>query len=252
MGGLNLIMPMAGRGSRFLAQAIREPKPLIDLNGKPFFWWAAESVRRAAPVKRMIFVILQEHTEQWQLDRCIRDFYPDAEILIIPEVTAGSAETAALAIRELQDSNPFVVNDCDHAFLAPTLGQHLQPSHRLTAGTLLTFRSESPNYSYAQLNRENQVTGTVEKQAVSPFAIAGCYLFSSPELFLSHYAAYAAACPYPELFLSGVYNQILHAGLPVDMLVLQEHFAFGTPEEYANVRARLANPGQADSLASWS
>ena len=94
----NLIMPMAGRGSRFHREGIEEPKPLIDLAGRPFFWWAAESVRRVVPLERMIFVILEEHRDRWSLDRCIRGFYPDAHIVTIPNVTSGSAETAAIGM----------------------------------------------------------------------------------------------------------------------------------------------------------
>src|SRR4029079_9269418 len=45
--GVALVMPMAGRGSRFVRAGRAEPKPLIDVAGRPAFWWAAESVRRA-------------------------------------------------------------------------------------------------------------------------------------------------------------------------------------------------------------
>ena len=52
---LSLVMPMAGRGSRF-AGVEALPKPLIELGGKPFFWWAVESVKRLGIVDEMVFV----------------------------------------------------------------------------------------------------------------------------------------------------------------------------------------------------
>lgn len=238
--GVNLVMPMAGRGSRFAAQGIPEPKPLIDLGGHPFFWWATESVRRQVPVARLIFVILEEHIAAWSLDRRILDLYPTAEILAIPEVTSGSAETAALAAAKLASDAPLLVNDCDHAFLASALSEAIaQLRNGTAAGTLVTFRSESPNYSYLQLSSEGAITGTVEKQVASPYAIAGCYLFQSPALYLEQYETYRRNCPYPELFISGIYNQMIQSHLPLTKLVLDDHFAFGTPTEYANVQARL-------------
>ncbi len=247
MSALNLIMPMAGRGSRFAKQGIREPKPLVNLGGKPFFWWAVESVRRAAPINEMVFVILQEHVAEWSLDSCISGFYPSARIVVIPDVTSGSAETAAIGIAALSSRGPLVINDCDHAFVVTGLDTAAAQLARSTAGILMTFRSSSPNYSFVQLAPDGAVTGTVEKKVVSDFAIAGCYLFSSPSLFNEQYARYVRNCPYPELFISGIYNQLLEDQLPVAKLVLEEHFAFGTPEEYAVVQARMLS-----RLASWS
>lgn len=247
MNPVNLVMPMAGRGSRFAAQGIAEPKPLIDLGGKPFFWWAVESVRRAATIEQMVFVILQEHIDSWSLDQRIRDFYPEALILAMPDVTSGSAETAALGAEKLTGDAPLVINDCDHAFLAPDLDRTITQLQQTVAGTLVTFRSQSPNYSFVQFGPDGSITGTVEKQVVSEFAIAGCYLFGSSELFLNHYENYLRDCPYPELFVSGIYNQMLQRQLAVSQVVLEEHFAFGTPDEYDNVQARML-----DRLRDWS
>ncbi len=238
---------MAGRGSRFAAQGIREPKPLIDLGGHPFFWWAVESVRRQVPLARMIFVVLEEHAHDWSLDRRILDLYSQAEILAIPEVTSGSAETAALAAAKLTGDAPLLINDCDHAFLASALPKAVADLQQGPAGTLVTFHSESPNYSYLQLSPDGAIIGAVEKQVASPFAIAGCYLFRTPALYLDQYEAYRRDCPYPELFISGIYNEMLRRNLPVEKLVLDDHFAFGTPTEYANVQARLLH-----RLSDWT
>lgn len=237
---------MAGRGSRFAKQGIREPKPLVDLGGRPFFWWAVESVRRVAPIDQMVFVILEEHVADWSLDACITNFYPNAKVVIIPEVTSGSAETAALGVAVLTGSNPLVINDCDHAFVADGLNSAIAGTEEVIAGLLMTFRSASPNYSFIRLSEDGSVAGTVEKQVVSDFAIAGCYVFSTPKLYLEQYATYVLRCPYPELFISGIYNQIIEENLKVEKFVLEEHFAFGTPEEYANVQSRMLS-----RLADW-
>ena len=76
-------------------------------------------------------------------------------------------------------------------------------------------RANSPNYSYVRLDESNQITGTVEKQVVSSFAIAGCYIFRSREVFEHQYGTYTDNCEYPELFLSGIYNQMLQDGPPL-------------------------------------
>ena len=71
---LNLVMPMAGRGSRFAREGILQPKPLVDLAGKPFFWWAVESVRRAVEIEQMVFVVLEEHEREFAISDRIHSF----------------------------------------------------------------------------------------------------------------------------------------------------------------------------------
>jgi dTDP-glucose pyrophosphorylase len=237
MTGLSLVMPMAGRGSRFARDGIAEPKPLIELAGRPFFWWAAESVRRAVPVAEMVFVVLDEHCRAFAIDRRIREFYPEAEILALPAVTAGAAETARLGVAALRGTGPIAVNDCDHAFLCDDLGGLAGQLVSDVAAALLCFRSDSPAYSYLRLVDGN-VVGTVEKQVVSPFAIAGCYLFANAATFAAAYETYRLTCPYDELFVSGLADVIAAQGGRLAMRQLPQHRSFGTPEELALIDER--------------
>ena len=236
MSGLALVMPMAGRGSRFRHDGRVTPKPLIPLAGQPFFYWAAESVRRAAAVREMVFVVLEEHVRDFGIDDAIRARYPDATVVSIPDVTAGAAETAAVGIAALRTPGPFAVNDCDHAFDAGALGALADALQDGTlAGALLGFRATSPAYSYAVLDDDGLVRRTVEKEVASPFAIAGCYLFADPARFARLLEQYRAECTYPELFVSGMYNLAVQRGDVVGFRELREHLAFGTPEELAAV-----------------
>lgn len=240
MSGLSLVMPMAGRGSRFSRQGIVEPKPLINLLGKPFFWWAIESLARSTPIKELVVVVLEEHIRAFRIDEQIKAFYPDARIVALPDVTKGAAETAAIGIAALQSNGPFAVNDCDHAFALEQTQAIVASLSAGTAGALVGFRSQNPAYSYIELLPNNEsatlyVSGTVEKQVVSPYAIAGCYFFASKSKFEAFYDDYAKSCPYDELFLSGIYNLMIKQGLKVIYQELQDHISFGTPEEYAAV-----------------
>lgn len=230
---LSLVMPMAGRGSRFARAGHSLPKPLVDLFGKPFFWWATESVVRAVPVAELVFVVLREHVDAFGIDAEIRALYPDARLVVIDDVTKGAAETARLGIEALEGPGSIAVNDCDHAFACPGIEGLVADLQDETEAALVTFRADSPNFSYARLAEDGSVSGTVEKQVVSPFAIAGCYLFAGPEAFQTAYARFREDCPYDELFLSGVIDQIAVRGGHVGLLELARHFPFGTPEEMA-------------------
>jgi len=52
---LNIVIPMAGRGSRFQQVGYRDPKPLIPVLGKPMIERVIDNLRPAAP-HRFIFI----------------------------------------------------------------------------------------------------------------------------------------------------------------------------------------------------
>lgn len=96
MEKIHLIMPMAGGGTRFGKEGFQLPKPLIRLQGKPFFYWAVQSIVKYMDVEDIIFVVLQEHTENFSIDREILEHYPNARIHVIPQVLNGAVLTLSL------------------------------------------------------------------------------------------------------------------------------------------------------------
>lgn len=241
-----LVMPAAGRGSRFAKLGIMEPKPLIDLHGRPFFWWATESVRRSVPLRQLVYVVLEEHIDQFSIDRRIREFYPDASIVAIPDVTSGAAETARIGVQALRQAGPVAINDCDHAFLTEALPGTVAELKAGLAGGLMCFRSTNPAYSYVKVGPAGEVQGTVEKKVVSSYAIAGCYLFGDSARFDMLYERYRQACPYDELFISGIYDLMAQSGVELGKTVLDRHVSFGTPDEL-----RQVDPGAFAPFLDW-
>lgn len=237
-----LIVPAAGRGSRFAKFGENKPKPLIDLYGRPFFWWSVESMRQIAPLRQIIFVVLEEHISEYSIDTIIKSYYPGATIVAIPEVTSGAAETATIGIAHLYEPGPVAINDCDHAFICTSFEPVLRSFESVDDGLLMGFKSANPAYSYVKFNSSNQVTGTVEKKVASSFAIAGCYLFADSIRFIALYERYKRECPYPELFVSGMFNLLIDMHLKVHMLELDKHCSFGTPEEKALITDEIFSP----------
>jgi dTDP-glucose pyrophosphorylase len=235
MDDIALVTPMAGLGVRFQRSGIPTPKPLLDLWGRPFFWWATESVLRSVQVRELVFVVLADHVEQFGIDAKVRETYPMARIVALSEPSSGAAESAAIGVAALATNGPIAVNDCDHAFRADGLRSLVGELTGTVEGALLGFRADDPRYSYIRFDGAGRVVGTAEKQVVSRLAIAGCYLFAGPAMFLARYAAYRESCPYDELFVSGVYNTILDRGGEVLVRELADHVSFGTPEEYEKV-----------------
>lgn len=155
------------------------PKPLIEINGRPFFYWATQSIAKFVDCADITFVVLEEHIRDHAIDREIKTYYPDAKIVALPEVTEGAAITALRGAESLPDDEPLLFNDCDHLFLCKPFNEFCKAGDFANGpdGALLTFASDSPAYSYLQYGADGRVCHTVEKQVVSHDAICGAYYF---------------------------------------------------------------------------
>lgn len=233
MEKIHLIMPMGGSGTRFGNKGFRLPKPLIPLQNKPFFYWAAQSILKYMDVEDIIFVVLQEHIDNYDIDKTVLSYYPAAKIQVIPSVLNGAVLTCCEGIKAVNDNKAILFNDCDHAFIS----KHFYDYCKLGRfdhidGALLTFQSDSPNYSYIQFDMQGNVIGTVEKVVASNEAICGAYYFRNKKVFGDAVISYLEKCSYKEYFMSGVYNEMTNRGEKIVTFPIDEHISFGTPDEY--------------------
>lgn len=234
---MNLVLPMAGGGTRFLKGGFECPKPLLPLRGKPFFQWAAESVLQTVTPARLCFVVLREHVERFSIDRRILAVYPQARLVVLEQVTAGAVLTCLAGCQDLPEDEPILFNDCDHYFRCNGLAALPAGAD----GALLTFPSRDPRFSFVELDDSGRVLRTAEKDPISDRAICGAYYFGSKAVFREAAERYLKTCVQSEFFMSGVYNELLAARRTVLALETQLHISFGTPEEYASAQqdARL-------------
>ena len=223
---IHLVMPMAGRGSRFEGHGA---KPYISLNGKPFFYWSAQSVLKFIKPVSLDFVTLKEHNAE----ALIKEFYPEARVHELPEVTAGAVVTCLEGCRNIKDDYPVVFNDCDHMF---SCSEFNREEFGDADGILLTFEASEPKYSFVCKDETGRITGTVEKQAVSSEAICGCYWFKNAAVFREAAEKYLKSCSYSEFFMSGVYNVLIEEGKKVVSMKTDFHVPFGVPAEFEEAK----------------
>ena len=164
MSDLHLVIPMAGAGSRFSEKGFNFPKPLIELQGKPFFYWSVMSMKNHVSLQDIIFVILQEHAEKYMIDREILRYFHDAKIISVPEVLPGPVFTCLKGAESITDDLPVMFNDCDHMFRCTQIYSAINSGLDCDGG-LLTFESSAPRFSYVRYDDNGNVCGTIEKQA---------------------------------------------------------------------------------------
>ena len=149
---LHLIMPMGGAGSRFFKNGFVMPKPLIEINGKPFLYWATRSVEKYVNLADITFVVLNQHIAEFQIDKVIEKYFPEAKIEAVDfeEVKSGPVMTCLAGLRNIKDDQPILFNDCDHMFASKTFAEDINSGSWDYDGALLTFDSDQPQFSYIQ------------------------------------------------------------------------------------------------------
>lgn len=230
---INLVMPMGGSGSRFSKDGFTIPKPLIEINGKPFFYWATQSIRKYVDLESLTFVVLQEHIDKFSIDEKIYSFFPEAKIEVIPKVLNGAVLTCLEGVKNIFNNLPIIFNDCDHAFSCKEFYEYcMNGEYAKIDGGLLTFESSDPKFSFVECNSDGNIIRTVEKVAISNDAICGAYYFKNRKTFEEGTNEYLDNCNYKEYFVSGVYNVMAKKHKVISCFRVDSHLPFGTPEEY--------------------
>lgn len=238
MRPLHIIMPMAGEGSRFLKEGWTTPKPLILLNGEPLFKHAISSVHIDGVTMKYSFIVRQEHIDKYQIDQQIKAILPEANIFSVLKTTRGAVETCLMAESAINDDDGIVVMDCDLEFRSKGYVDGIRrllslPVEEVDGGMLVSFQSDLPKYSYAEVDEDNKVIRTAEKEVISNHALCGAYYFSTGRGFLNaaHRLLSEQNLSKPEFYVSLLYNYLLANGETVCLVTMEEYYSYGTPEE---------------------
>ena len=228
---MQIIVPAAGRGSRFAAQGYSQPKPVIEIMGKPLIKWSTDGMKGLEDV-HYIFLVLQEHIEEHEIDKKLQKLYPECTIVPVKGVTEGAASTVLLAKEHLnQEESTFIVN-CDNFFFldVPRMMSFLQPD---TAALILYIAANHPHWSYVQVGANGDALRVAEKEVISDKAIVGCHYFSKAKYFIeaAEYMIANNIRTRGEFYISPVFNILIDQGKRVQTLPCDLHFSLGTPEE---------------------
>ncbi len=181
---LNIVVPMAGAGSRFASSGYRDPKPLIPLRGVPMIRVVIDNLRPTQP-HRFIFVCQQSHVRQYGLTSKLRTWAPGCEIVELEGLTEGAACTV-LAAQHLIDSDaPLMIANSDQ-FIDADIDDYLAAmSGGGLDGLIMTMTATDPKWSFVGLDASGHVTRVAEKQVISNEATVGIYNFATGSSFVA-------------------------------------------------------------------
>jgi dTDP-glucose pyrophosphorylase len=214
---LNIVVPMAGRGSRFANAGYQDPKPLIRFGGKPMIQWVVGNVTPKDP-HRFIFLCLEEHLRQYpDIPTTLRSISSGCEILPVEGVTEGAACTVLLARRWIDSDEPLMIANSDQ-FVSLGIDEYLAVMENEHAdGLIMTFEADDPKWSYCRLRPNGTVSEVVEKQVISNEATVGIYNFKHGRDFVRAADRMIAdnLRVNNEFYVAPTYNQLIAEGAKI-------------------------------------
>ena len=227
---MNVLIPMAGAGSRFEQAGYTFPKPLIDVNGKPMIQRVVENLNIDA---RHIFIVQKSHYEKYSLQHTLNLISPNCEIVQVECITEGAACTTLLAKEFIDNDEPLILANSDqyvewesNQFMYSCMADDID-------GSILTFCSTHPKWSYAKLNEEGFVTEVAEKKPISDNATVGIYFWKKGSDYVSSAESMIKKNirVNNEFYVCPVYNEALLAGARVKTFHIDRMWGLGTPED---------------------
>jgi HAD superfamily hydrolase (TIGR01509 family) len=229
-GKMNVLIPMAGAGSRFSKAGYTFPKPLIEVKGKPMIQVVVENLNIDA---QHIFIVQKDHYEKFHLKTLLNLVSPGCKIVQVDGVTEGAACTTLLAKEHIDNDYPLLIANSDqfvewdsNEFMYSMVADGID-------GGVLTFRSTHPKWSFAALDESGYITRIAEKEPISDIATVGIYYWTKG----SDYVTSAEKMIEQnirvnnEFYVAPVYNEAIDHGKKFKVFDVKKMWGIGTPED---------------------
>lgn len=229
---MNIVIPMAGNGQRFVNVGYNIPKPLIPVLGKPMIYHVLEQVENLGG--QIIVIARQEHYRDY-LDQfeVLQETF-NFEVVTVPQLTQGPLCTVLSAYDYINTDKPLLILNSDQ--IVDGGYKDFVESSRELDGNILTFECDgNPKWSYVRRNKEKLIECVREKVAISSEATVGVYYFGNGRDFLEAAAEMIVQDDRTngEFYVAPVYNYLISKGRRVGGFQIQEQemHGLGTPED---------------------
>ncbi|MBU6452166.1 MAG: NTP transferase domain-containing protein [Cyanobacteria bacterium REEB67] len=261
---MHVIIPLSGKGERFVNAGYEQPKPLIIVDGKPMI---EHVVSMFDANDRFTFICNQEHAQNSDLLSELKRIAPAASIVVIPSHKYGPVFAVQQCFDCIDDQKEVIVNYCDF-YSYWDYPDFLEQCHsRGAAGAIAAYRGFHPHMlgsdNYAFIKEKDQWLIAIQEKKpftenkMAEYASNGTYYFASGALVKRYFRELIdrKESVNGEYYVSMVYNLMVEDKLPVLVYEVPYMLQWGTPgdlEEYqkwSNYFACLAQEVQSRATA---
>lgn len=222
----NILIPMAGLGSRFAEKGYSLPKPLIKIFGKPMIQLVVESLGIDG---NYIFLVQKDHRVKYHLDDVLDGIAPGCKVVEVDGLTDGAARTTLLAKELIDNDTPLLIANSDQVVAWDGLAFS---SLMASQGVIALFHADETKWSYAKID-DGFITEVAEKKVISNNASVGIYGWKSGADYVK-YAEQMIAKDIRtnnEFYIAPVYNEAIADGQKIVPYFVDEMHGIGTPED---------------------
>ena len=240
---LNIVIPMAGRGSRFSDCGYKDPKPLISINNKHMIEGVIDNLTPSCK-HRFIFICQKKHIEKYNLTKVLRNKSDGCVVIPIEEYTEGAACTVLLAKEYICNSDPVMIANSDQ-WIDIDINKYLNLLEKGELdGLIMTMTANDPKWSFVGISN-NKVNKVVEKEVISDEATVGIYNFSRGDNFCkaANTMIKKDKRVNGEFYVAPVYNQLINEKYNVGFFniggVNNGMYGLGTPDDLNYFKGQL-------------
>ncbi len=231
---INIVIPAAGQGKRFIEAGYQYPKPLIIIDGRPMLDFVLSNFDRKG---NNILLVQEQHIKQYCIEDILKNEGFTVKILPVTNLTEGAACTVLLAKSLIDNEHELIIANSDQ-YLDTVMGIDIfidEMRHLNADGGIMTFKSTHPKWSYAKCEVGTLVIEVAEKQAISDHATVGIYYLKHGKDFVKYAEQMIAKNirTNNEFYVCPVFNEFIQANKKVYIHEIDEEImhGLGTPED---------------------
>lgn len=241
---MKIIIPMAGTGNRFVQKGYKDPKPLIEINGKKIIEYILSMFSEDDEI---VFICNDQHIKNTNMKTILKQLKTNSELIEMPEHKYGPVYTVASSYHLIKDDEEVLVCYCDNPFLwdyddfkqyknkydgviLTHIGMH---PHTLNS-TKMAFLKTSGDF-VTEIKEKECYTDNPTKEHAS----TGAYYFKSGKILKKYFNELMEKnINYNgEYYVTLVYNLLIKDNLKVGFYDTEFVTVFGTPEEVESFKA---------------
>lgn len=226
----NILIPMAGAGSRFANAGYQLPKPLIDVNGMPMIQRVIDNLNINA---NYIFVVQEDHYSRYNLGTILPLIAPGCQIVQTSGLTEGAACTTLLAKEFINNDQHLLIANSDQFVEWDSCDFMYYMAANDLDGGILTFQADNPKWSYAQVGSDGYVVRVAEKEVISTSATVGIYYFKSGADYVKYTEQMISKNirVNNEFYVCPVYNEYIEDKKRIKIKDCSTMWGLGTPDD---------------------
>lgn len=233
---LNIVIPMAGAGSRFARAGFVDPKPLIPVHGIPMIRLVISNIRPLCE-HRFIFIVQNDHLARYELRDKLSCWAPGCHIIGIDGLSEGAACTVLKATEFIDTEDPLMIANSDQ-FVDTSIDAYLASGSQKD-GLVMTMKATDDKWSFIEPGANGHIVRIVEKEVISDEATVGIYNFTHGNDFVHAAEAMIKAGERVngEFYVAPVYNSLIRQGKHIAWYSIGSvgagMYSLGTPDDLA-------------------